>query len=242
MADRAPEKKGMGGSGRIFLAILLLFITGCATPLADVAQDFYNLKPTRIAVLPVMNETSDLDAPIVFRILARAELADKGYALLDFTQIDEALRSQGIEEAGQVESMTPQQLGELLNADGLFYTKVLGYGRQVGVNLRMEGNFTLVHAQTGQKIWFSELSISDNIVLEGGAVMLGAELLGGKDARKKAAETYIAYRAARMSKAVAKFRSHPIRNEVFRVITVDMEKIPLLDDFFSRNFRNLPPP
>jgi hypothetical protein len=231
----------MGRLAKAWAIVSLLLSFGCTAPLADVAQDFHRLKPTRIAILPVMNETADLDAPTVFRIMVKAELADKGYALLDFQQIDEALRSQGIQEAGQVESLTPQQLGELLHADGLLYTKVLGYGRQVGVNIVMEGNFTLVHARTGQKIWFSELSVSDNIVLEGGAVLLGAELLGGKDARKKAAETYLAYRTARMTRAVAKFKSHPIRSEVFRTITVDMEKIPLLDEFFSRNFRNLPP-
>ncbi len=242
MASKARGKRCLRHPGAIGLIFILLASAGCATPLAEVAHDFQRLKPKRIAILPVMNETSDLDAPLVFRILVKAELADKGYALLDFTRIDEALRSQGIQEAGQVESLTSEQLCELLNVDGLFYTRVLSYGRQVGVHIKMEGSFILVHAQSGQKLWFSELGVSDNIALEGGAVLLGAELLGGKDARKKATQTYLAYRAARVSKAVAKFRSHPIRSEVFRIITVDMEKIPLLDDFFTRNFRNLPPP
>lgn len=228
--------------GAIGFILLLMASAGCAAPLVEVAHDFHGLKPRQIAILPVMNETSDLDAPSVFRILVKAELADKGYSLLDFSRIDEALRSQGVQEAGQVESLTPQQLSELLNVDGLFYTRVLSYGRQVGVHIKMEGSFILVHARTGQKLWFSELGVSDNIALEGGAVLLGAELLGGKDARKKATQAYLAYRAARVSKAVAKFQAHPIRKEVFQIITVDMEKIPLLDDFFTRNFRNLPPP
>ena len=69
---------------------------------------------------------------------------------------------------------------------------------------------------------------------------LGADLIGGKEARKKALKTYLAARQARTARAVAKFRSHPLRREVFRVITIDMEKIPLLDEFFSKNFRTLP--
>ncbi len=230
------------GAWRVFLLpLLLVFTAACAAPLTNLHSDYASLKPTRIAVLPAMNETADLDAPLVFRILAQAELADKHYALVDFNTIDEALRSRGIQEAGQIESLTPQELGELLKADGLLYSRVLGYGRQVGVHIKMEGSFTLVNVRDGQKIWYSELGVFDDIALEGGVVMLGAELLGGKDARNKAMATYLAMRQARIVQAVAKFRSHPVRREVFQVITADMEKIPLLDDFFSRNFRNLPP-
>jgi len=224
-----------------FLTFPFFLPPACAVPLTDLVADYSTLKPNRIAVLPAMNETADLDAPEVFRILAAAELADKGYGLIDFPRIDEALRQRGIQEGGQIEALTPQEIGELVGADGLLYIRVMSYGRQVGVHLKMEGSFTLVDSKTGRKLWYSELSAADDIVLEGGAVMLGAELLGGKDARKKAMQTYLAIRQARIERAVVKFRSHPLRQEVFRIITIDMEKIPLLDDFFSKNFRKLPP-
>jgi hypothetical protein len=224
---------------------LFLLMAACATPLSEVSQDYKALKPTRIAILPVKNETADMDAPLVFRILARAELADRGYALTDFAQIDEALKEKGIEEAGQIEALTPQEIGESLGADGLLYITVLGYGRQVGVHLKVEGNFTLVDAKTGQKLWFSELSVSDDILLEGGTAVLMGELFGGKDKRKsreRALETYLAMRKALIAQAVNRFRAHPVRREVFKVITLDMDKIYLLELFFSRNFRKLPRP
>jgi hypothetical protein len=231
---------------KLFLwAPILLLFTACAAPLTEVAQDFKSLRPTRIAVLPVKNETADMDAPIVFRILAQAELADKGYALVDFSQIDPALREKGIEEAGQIESLTPQEIGELVGADGLLYTTISSYGRQAAVHLKLDGNFTLIDSKTGQKLWFSELSVSDDIVLEGGAAVMMGELLGGKDkakSRQRALEAYMAMRQARIAQAVNRFRAHPIKREVFRVITIDMDKIYLLEIFFSRNFRKLPRP
>jgi hypothetical protein len=239
------SQKGKGMTERNFFwgAVLCLFLlVSCAAPLTDVTQDFSSLKPTRIAVLPAMNETNDLDAPRVFRILAAAELTDKGYHLVPFQQIDEMLKQKDIQEAGQLESLTPQEIGEITGADGLLYTRVMSYGRQVGVHLKMEGSFTLVNSRSGQKIWYSELGVSDNIVLEGGAVALGAELLFGKKSRDDFIKAYLAARLARQQRAVGKFRSHPIRQEVFQTITIDMDKIPLLDDFFSRNFRTLPPP
>ena len=231
---------------KLFLWVpIFLLLTACAAPLTEVAQDFKSLRPTRIAVLPVKNETADMDAPIVFRILAQAELADKGYALVDFSQIDQALREKGIEEAGQIEALTPQEIGESVGADGLLYTTVSSYGRQAAVHLKLDGNFTLVDSKTGQKLWFSELSVSDDIVLEGGAAVMMGELLGGKDkakSRQRALEAYLAMRQARIAQAVNRFRTHPIKREVFRVITIDMDKIYLLESFFSRNFRKLPRP
>ncbi len=229
----------------LFLTPLLLLLAACATPLSDVAQDYQSHKPTRIAVLPVKNETADMDAPIVFRILAQAELADKGYGLVAFSQIDEALREKGIEEAGQIDALTPQEIGESVGADGLLYVNVLSYGRQAAVHLKMEGSFTLVDSRTGQKLWFSELSISDDIVLEGGAAVLIGQLFGGQDkgkSRQQAMEAYLAMRQARNAQAINRFRAHPIRREVFKVITIDMDKIYLLALFFSKNFGKLPRP
>ncbi len=225
-----------------FLALntILLFVFACATPLTFLAPDYASIKPTCIAVLPPMNETADADAPNVFRLLAMAELADKGYKLIDIDRIDEALKEKGIYEGGQIEALTAQEIGKLVGADGLLYIRVMSFGRQIGVHLRMEGSFSLVDAKTGEKIWYSELSASDDIVLEGGMVLLGAELMAGKDKQKKATAAYLAYRKARIDRAVVKFRAHPLRQQIFQYIKVDMDKIPLLDDFFSRNFRTLP--
>jgi len=226
----------------LFIFPIFLLAAACAAPLSNLDSNYAALKPTRIAVLPAMNETADMDAPVVFRILAAAELADKGYALIDSVRIDEALAEKGILEGGQIEALTPQEIGDLVGADGLLYVKVMSYGRQVGVHLKVEGSFTLVSSKSGQKIWYSELSVSDDIVLQGGALMLGAQLLGGKDrsTQDRIMKEYVAYRKARVDRAVAKFQSHPIRREVFRVINIDMEKIPLLDEFFSKNFHSLP--
>jgi hypothetical protein len=238
------ERQMHSSRNKIFLwAPIFLLLSACSAPLTEVAQDFKSRMPTRIAVLPVKNETADMDAPIVFRILAQAELAEKGYALVDFCQTDEALREKGIEEAGQIGALTPQEIGESVGADALLYTTVFSYGRQAAVHLKMDGSFTLIDPKTGQKIWFSELSVSDDIVLEGGAAMMIGELLGGKDkakSRQKALETYLAMRQARIAQARNRFRAHPIKREVFRVITIDMDKIYLLEIFFARNFKQLP--
>jgi hypothetical protein len=120
---------------------------------------------------------------------------------------------------------------------------VSGGRRQAGVHLKIEGNFTLVDSRTGQKLWFSELGVSDDMVLEGGAAVLMGELFGGKNkekSRKKTMEAYLAIRQARITQAVNRFRVDPLRREVFEIITLDMDKIYFLKIFFARNFSKLP--
>jgi hypothetical protein len=163
------------------LAPVFFLLAACAAPLTDVAQDYKSLSPTHIAVLPVRNETADMDAPIVFRILAQAELADRGYALVDVSWIDEALKEKGIEEAGMIDALTPQEVGEAVGADGLLYITVSSYGRQAAVHLELDGSFALVNSQTGEKLWFSEMSASDDMVLEGGGAALIGGVLGGRE-------------------------------------------------------------
>ena len=69
--------------------------------------------------------------------MAAAELADKGYGLADHGRIDQALQEKGIEEAGQIDALLPQEIGECLGVDRLLYINVLSYGRQVGVHLKV---------------------------------------------------------------------------------------------------------
>jgi hypothetical protein len=242
-----PGDRNKSSIGKLLLLALVSSIFwACAAPLTDLASDYGQTKPTRIAVLPVFNDTPDMDAPVVFRLLALAELADRGYALIPPDQIDAALLTKGIQEAGMIESMTSQEIGELLNADALLYTRVMSYGRQVGVRIHMEGNFTLVETKTARKLWYAEMGVTDDMMLEGGIWMLTPNLLRGKDekATKNSlvdpAGAYLAMRKARTEKAVAKFRAHPLRKEIFRIITIDKDKIPLLDEFFTKNFRTLP--
>ncbi len=97
-------------------------------PVTDLASNDAALKRTRTAVLPAMNEPADLDAPTVFRFLPAAELADKGTALIEPSRIDEALGQRGVQKSGQIEALTPQEIGVLVGAFGLFHMQAMGVG------------------------------------------------------------------------------------------------------------------
>jgi hypothetical protein len=132
----------------------LLSLTACASSKVYVAKEYQ--RPQRIAVLPMANETNDLDGPRYVRKALFDYLAQSGYTLVPLAEIDEKLKAQGFTDGGQLGAATPQKIGEWVGADGLFYSTLedfnyilLGYYTQRTVKIK--GG--LVSAASGKKLW-----------------------------------------------------------------------------------------
>jgi len=113
----------------------------------------------RVAVLPLSNETNDLDGPIYVRKLIQDGLTARGVQLVPLDGIDQKLRDNGFTEGGQLGAAQPVDLGQWLEADTLFYTNLVEFGyinigfywqRKVKVVSRM------VDAKTGERLWEAE--------------------------------------------------------------------------------------
>src|SRR4030042_6458747 len=125
-------KDGKGGGMKKFkiayhflLWGMIMLMAGCAGRAHYSLVPEYKAKPPRsIAVLPALNETVNLKAPEEFRSLVQAKISQKGYEAPAISFIDKRLQEKGIHEAGQVNSLTPQELGKLLGVDAVLYTTV----------------------------------------------------------------------------------------------------------------------
>ncbi len=143
-----------------FRAVLLALgfgVLGCAGPKVYLAKDYK--APQRVAVLPMANETTDLDGPPFIRKLIFEALSARGHSLVPTGEIDEKLLAQGFTDGGQLGAASPEKLGEWLAADGLFYGTLvnfsyinLGYYWQRKVTVHGK----LVNATSGEKLWESE--------------------------------------------------------------------------------------
>jgi hypothetical protein len=150
----------------VFLGLIVL--TGCAGDSYKIkaSENFPNLRPSTIAVLPVMNETVDLDAPKVFPKYIKKALLARGYYVADQEVIDKMLKEEGIKEAGQISAIPENVLGESLHVQGLLYTTVtawktvyIGVYASVTVGVR----FDLIDAKTSELIWRAEDEETDSI-------------------------------------------------------------------------------
>lgn len=84
-----------------------------------------NIEGMSLAVLPFANETTDLPAGELARLLFTLGMQEKGYQVLDNETVDAKLRELGITDGGQLNSITENELTEALQVEGLVYGTLL---------------------------------------------------------------------------------------------------------------------
>jgi hypothetical protein len=151
---------------RFFFWGLIALLVGCAGGARySLVPDYKAKLPRSIAVLPVMNETINLKAPEAFRSLVHQKIATKGYETPSLPFLDKRLQQNGINEAGQIHSLTPQKLGKILGVDALLYSTVTEFNTTYLVayaSMAVAARFELKDAQSGEKLWESEHQAKEN--------------------------------------------------------------------------------
>ena len=172
------------------LVTVTMILAGCHLPHPPLPTDPSNpLK--RVAVLPMTNETNDVDGPNTVRQKMVEALTNHSYVVQDIKETDQILRDQmGINLGGQLSLTTPKKLGETLGVEGVLYGTLMDFDETTtGVyNARkVRGMFKLVNTATGQPVWQRGLGVKT----EQGTSSTGSSLvrLGARvsDAREKEA-------------------------------------------------------
>jgi hypothetical protein len=174
----------------ILMSALTAVIGGCAFPHVPLPTDPTNpLK--RVAVLPMKNDTTDVDGPNTVRDKMVEALKNRSYSVMDIKESDQILRDRmGINLGGQLELTTPQKLGETLGVEGVLYGELMDFDETItGLYnaKKVRGKFKLVSTVTGQPIWSRGLGVKSEQGTSSTAsslVKLGAR---SADAREKEA-------------------------------------------------------
>ncbi len=177
---------------RWFLLLVLLtsVIGGCAIPHMALPTDPSNpLK--RVAVLPMKNDTNDVDGPDVVRQKMAEALTNRSYVVQDLKETEQILRDRmGISLGGQLELTTAQKLGETLGVDGVLYGTLMDFDETTtGVyNARkVRGKFKLVSTAMSQTVWERGLGVKSEQNTTGLASGLTTLAARAADARDKEA-------------------------------------------------------
>lgn len=149
----------------ILTGVMVFLFMGCMGEVAHkVSPEFKAHPPRSIAVLPVLNETVSLKAPELLRPILFQRLSRKGYEVPGAESIDQKLLEKDIREAGQIHSMTPQELGRLLETDALLYSAVTEFNTTylvIYASMTVGARLWLVDARSGNKIWESEHEVKE---------------------------------------------------------------------------------
>ncbi len=163
-----PSGMSEMNKGKILIGTLLgglLLAFSCAAgPHHSLVPDYKSRTLRSIAVLPVLNETVNLKAPDIFRPIVAGKMSVKGYQVPASATIDERLLTRDIREAGQVNSLPPQELGKLLGVDALLYTTVTEFSTTyllAYASMTVGARFELKDARTGEKLWDTEHQVKE---------------------------------------------------------------------------------
>lgn len=141
----------------LLLIITLMWLAGCATPQSLVVPSNPSNPIKRVAILPMLDNSDDVEAVNRIREDFYNRLGRYHYDIQPLAETNELLNFQmGITMGKQYDMATPQEIGKTLGVDGVFYGYLLDFEDvTVGVSniysVRM--GWKLVDTKTGKITW-----------------------------------------------------------------------------------------
>lgn len=155
----------------MFICLVLVILNACTPALPKIVSNPAN--PIRkVAVLPFINNSNDVEAPAYVRELFTAQLKQFFYEIKPIDGTDVVLKEQfGVTLGAQLDMMTPKQLGESLGVDAVFYGSLDDFNEKItGVyNVkRVRIRSKLVNCSTAETVWRNGIGIKQGIKATGG--------------------------------------------------------------------------
>jgi hypothetical protein len=169
-------------------------------------------QPISIAVLPFENMTADLPAGELMRLYFCLGLKEKGYTVMEISQVDSILQRLGITDGGQLGSITPEELQKMFKTEGLLYgTLIKATYSTLGVTTSKNVTANARVMRNGTEV-FSDEETSK----EGGLGNLVNPLKGLADQIVD----------KQFEKMFAKYRGHPLDTHIEAVAYKIQNKMP----------------
>jgi hypothetical protein len=141
-----------------------------------------------VAILPLQNDTSDIEAPEFIRKKLSEALKNKQYNVKPTEEVDRLLRDKmGATLGGQLQHVKPQKLKEVLEVEGVVMGTLMDFNETTtGVyNVRkVRGKFKLLNCMTGKTFWENGIGVKSQDStgdLAGAATSFAAELKDSDD-------------------------------------------------------------
>jgi hypothetical protein len=147
----------------VLLFILMVFLAGCAgmPGLAPSPDPTNPIK--RLAILPLQNDTTDVEAPNFVREKLVSAFQKRFYSVQPMEETDRILRDElGITLGGQLDMASTGELREVLQVEGLLFGTLMDYGETTTglVNVRkVRGKFKMVDTATDTVYWENGIGI-----------------------------------------------------------------------------------
>lgn len=153
----------------VLAALAVASITGCATTAKSTNYSAYKQsRPRSIIVLPPVNESPDVKATYSFYSQVTQPLAESGYYVFPVALVSETFKQNGLDNAADIHTTSPQKIHEIFGADAALYINITKYGATYTILNSVavvSAKANLVDLKTGETLWSGMATASND---EGG--------------------------------------------------------------------------
>ena len=143
----------------LFFGILVLTMTGCTT--TSIRYDYTAFRasdPLSILVVPVVNNSVNVDAPDYFLSTISEPVAERGFYVYPVNLVKNIMEQDGLSDANMVHEADTTRLANLFGADSVLYITIDRWDAKyvlltTTVTVRFE--YLLKDGKTGEELWRS---------------------------------------------------------------------------------------
>ncbi|CAA0105840.1 Putative lipoprotein/NMB1162 [Halioglobus japonicus] len=148
----------------LLLSILLILATSCATQPKQPYDwtAFEAADPRSILVLPVLNNTVDIDAPLYALSTLAIPLGEKGYYVFPVNTVKIVLEQEGLYEGEAIKELGTQAIANLFGADSVLYVEIDQWDAKYAVlatTVTVDINYML-DDKDGTRIWEEDVTMN----------------------------------------------------------------------------------
>lgn len=142
----------------IIMTVVAVGLLGaCATP--PEKKDYSAFRaddPRSILIVPVVNNTVEVNAPDYFLSTISKPVAERGYYTFPVNLVKLVMEEDGLADADMVHQADPTRLGELFGADAILYIVIESWETQyvvLSATTTVSFTYVLKSGRTGEELW-----------------------------------------------------------------------------------------
>ncbi|NVJ91983.1 MAG: DUF799 family lipoprotein [Methylocystaceae bacterium] len=139
------------------LTFIVITLAACQT--TNVTKDYTAFResdPRSILIVPVVNNSVEVDAPDLFLSTLSRYIAERGYYVYPVNLVKNVMEEDGMGDANLAHEADPTRIGEIFGSDAILYVKIDGWKASyaiIAAEVSVELDYTLKDAHTGETLW-----------------------------------------------------------------------------------------
>jgi hypothetical protein len=139
-----------------------ILLNGCATLPQESGFDYTAFRAAdirSILIVPVVNNSLNIDASNYFLSAISQPVAERGYYVFPVNMVKRVMEEDGLADADMVHNADPTRLAELFGADSVLYVSIERWDAQYALlvtTVTVEFSYVLKDGGTGVELWRTE--------------------------------------------------------------------------------------